>query len=138
MDCMFYSLKRKVLDQLLIAVRDKVQEIGVIFLKLMKKIRKKRILFIVENIQSWSNFKSTYEALSLNKKFRLMVLICPAKDYRLKDDWQGEHIKIAKFLQKNKIKFQSGMRDGCRIDLRDFDPALVFFQHPYDCLRDAK
>lgn len=107
-----------------------------------KKVRQKKsplnVLFFVLDHNSWK-YDSVYQKMILNENFSPLIVVCPmvnnGKDYMLNRIRAG-----SQYFRQKGYNFVCAYDENTNIyiDVREFEPDIIFYTNPYNALIDGR
>jgi hypothetical protein len=103
--------------------------------KLRKQKGKMRVLFLVNEISKWKA-QSLYDLMALSEDFEPVIVLTVAdiqRKFSLEQKKEIINSNFESFLQKGmNVQIAFDTKRGKAIDLKTFNPSIVFYQQPYN------
>lgn len=98
----------------------------------LNKRRPIKICFLIRENQKWS-YQSLYEAFEKSDEFEPLVLVSMLWLSHIgKDKTRNNLEENYNFFKNRGIKVEYAYKDGKYIDLKEFNPDIVFYDQPWD------
>lgn len=91
-----------------------------------------RVLFLVRENSKWA-YQSLYEELASKQEFEPIVVVTPLWLSHIGKDCTRDELEINyKFFKSRDINVEYGYKNGEYVDLKHFNPDIVFYDQPWD------
>lgn len=91
--------------------------------------RKIKVCFLCSETQKW-NLQELYNAMERSEIFEPYILVTSLKNTKYRNDYE-HNVEFFRSLCKN-VKIGFDTEKKCSIDIKDFEPDIIFYQQPWE------